>query len=273
MTEYNQNQSAWQNSDKTQRIFRRIGLDWVSGVCAAFTAAPVIMMIDKAVVQKSGGSATISASIKESMLSLMKNPIRFILKKEFLWIMFVYGSTYMAANSIDSLCKIYHKSDLFPKLIGVTAVNMTASILKDRAFAYSYGNKVMNKVGLVSMMLWLVRDVLTVAGAFVLPSRLAYLFQKTGMDQKTSQKVTQMTLPVTFQIALTPIHLLGYDHYNFATRKFGERLTYIRGVYPSTLAIRMVRMGTAYGIGANNNSTFRHALISRFEGEDWNKSY
>ena len=47
------------------------------------------------------------------------------------------------------------------------------SILKDKAFAYYFGSTMKGKVSWASMSLWLLRDVLTMAGAFVIPSRIA----------------------------------------------------------------------------------------------------
>jgi len=53
---------------------------------------------------------------------------------------------------------------------------MTMSILKDRAFAYYFGSNMKGKVGVASMGLWLIRDVLTMAGAFILPAKLSAMF-------------------------------------------------------------------------------------------------
>lgn len=266
-------ESAWNGPDRHTRLMKRIGLDCISGLLAAFTAAPIIMAVDKAVVQNTAGTKTISASIKETSLSLLKNPLKFFTSREFIWILFVYGSTYMTANSIDSICKVNHQSDVIPKLVGVTAVNMTASVFKDRAFAYYYGKKVSNKVGIVSMGFWLLRDVLTMAGAFVLPSRLASIMADNGVDKNTARKVTQFALPVGFQIMLTPLHLIGYDIYNFKDRKLAERMTHLKLIYLPTVGIRMIRMGAAYGVGGNNNYKLRNYFISKIEGENWDKSY
>lgn len=265
--------SPWNGPDRVSRICRRISLDWICGLGAAFTAAPIIMAIDKAVVQNTSGTQTIFASLKETTSFLIKNPLKFIASREFRWIFLVYGATYMAANSIDSLCKINQTSDVLPKLVGVTAVNMTASVLKDRAFAYYYGKKVSNKVGRISMMLWLLRDILTMAGAFVLPSRLASIMQKAGVEENSARKITQFALPVSFQVMLTPLHLMGYDFFNHKDRKMTERVGHLKSVYFGSVGIRMVRMGAAYGIGGNNNYKFRNYFISQFEGKDWNKNY
>ena len=44
-------------------------------------------------------------------------------------------------------------------------------------------------------------------------------------------------------------------------------------VYPGATAIRMIRMGGAYGIGGVNNRSFRNTFIGYFEGEKWDESY
>ena len=103
--------STWNETGNQKRILRRIGLDALSGSLAALSVAPMIFMIDKAIVQKASGTMTLRQSFKDSCISLFKHPGRFILKREFLLVMFVYGSTYTAANAIDSLCKIYNVSD------------------------------------------------------------------------------------------------------------------------------------------------------------------
>lgn len=76
----------------------------------------------------------------------------------------------MAANTIDSLCKIYRTDDILPKLIGVTMINMVMSILKDWAYARYFASKPSTKpVGIVSLGIWFLRDVATIGGAFVVP--------------------------------------------------------------------------------------------------------
>lgn len=254
-------------------ILRRIGLDCASGALAAFTVAPIILTVDKAVVENSSGKSTIAKSVASSVKSLAFSPLKYIMRKEFIWIYFVYGSTYMCANSIDSMCKITGTDDVIPKLIGVTAVNMTASILKDRAFAYYFGKSGVGKVTKASMFIWFVRDILTMAGAFVLPSRLAKVFEENGVKRGIAEKTSQFICPVGFQFVLTPIHLLGYDIYNYPQRKMGDRMGGILKLYPSTTFIRMVRMGGAYGIGGVNNKSFRDRFISAYEGENWDRDY
>jgi hypothetical protein len=266
-------ETQWDGPDRYQKMMRRVLCDWAAGIAAAFTVSPIIMTVDKAVVESASGTKSVWRSAQATVLGIAKSPIKFFVSREFGWIFFVYGSTYMAANSIDSICKITHTSDILPKLIGVTAVNMTASILKDRAFAYYFGRKVNNKVGSISLLLWLLRDVLTMAAAFVIPSRASKLIQEAGFSKEQADKVSLFSFPVFFQLFLTPVHLLGYDFYNYKDRAFRGRVDYLKPMYLSTVGIRMIRMGSAYGIGGVNNKNFRHRLISRFEGSAWDRSY
>ena len=75
----------------------------------------------------------------ESLKFLVKQPHVFLKKPEQMWIWGVYGSTYMTANSVDSFCKNYGIPHEMPKLWIVFFVNMTMSILKDRAFVRLFG--------------------------------------------------------------------------------------------------------------------------------------
>jgi hypothetical protein len=235
------------------------------------------MAVDKAVVQSTANaSISILSSLKITLAGFIKSPLVVLRSPEFRWIWFVYGSTYMAANSVDSLCKIYQIDDTLPKLIGVTAVNMTASILKDRAFAQMFGTSAGAPVGKISLLIWLIRDLLTVANAFILPDRIAHAVHDRGLvtDESAAKKVATFACPTVSQFALTPLHLLGYDFYNRpAAANIADRIKHLTPKYLPSVGIRMVRMGAAYGIGGVNNRSFRDYFIGMIEGSNWDKNY
>lgn len=259
---------------RTSRLTRRLLLDSISGAIAAFTVSPILYIVDRAIVEKTAGKLTLPQSSLNTLKKMAKNPLKFIIRKDFLWIYLVYSTTYMTANSIDSLCKITNTNDIFPKLIGVTAVNMTTSILKDRAYAYYFGSKSGNKrVTAVSMAFWLVRDVLTMAGAFVIPSRLAAYLRRKGVEEEKSVNFSQFFCPVFFQTCLTPVHLLGYSYYEMPVFSVMGRFWNLVGIYPGAVFIRMIRMGGAYGVGGVNNRGLRNHFIGKYEGDDWDDQY
>ncbi len=91
----------------------------------------------------------------------------------------VYGATYIAANMID----VYNertaastKQASMTKLFGTTAVNMSASLVKDVTFAKLFGkqaekaaSETARRVPAATYCIFLMRDTLTIAGGFTVP--------------------------------------------------------------------------------------------------------
>lgn len=185
-----------------------------------------------------------------------------------------YGSTYIANNTIDSLCKIYHLNDVVMKLVFVTAVNMTTSIMKDAAFAKYFGTKPPTKIPFISYCIWFVRDMLSIASAFVLPERFSsFLQNRQNMSKNKADVSAQFSVPIGMQVVLLPIHLLGLDIYNNNVSIASDRAKRILKNYFPSLPLRFIRMAAAYGIGGVTNKNLRNKFISHYEGKDWNKRY
>ena len=69
--------------------------DVVSDVLAAagtaFCVAPAISILDQAIVQNASGTKTLSASLKDSVTSMVKRPATFVRSPAFLLLWGVYG--------------------------------------------------------------------------------------------------------------------------------------------------------------------------------------
>lgn len=259
---------------KKKNVSRRLGCDVLSAFTAGLCVAPLITPVDIAVTSAQSGKQKLFVAFSQQLKIMIVTPHKFLTDKPFLWIYAVYALTYAANNTIDSLCKIYHVNDVIPKLIGVTATNMTISILKDSALARYFGTKAPGRVPLASYVAWLFRDTLTIASAFIIPQRLALILQKKNdMKKERSEKVAQFSSPIMLQTVFLPIHLIGLDFYNVEKSSFSERLARIFKVYPTALPLRFFRMGAAYGIGGVGNKKFRNSIISTFEGENWDSTY
>lgn len=180
----------------------------------------------------------------------------------------------MAANSIDSISKHYNlfqNSTNYLQLFGVTFVNMFLSILKDRAFAKIYGKEV-TKVPITSLGIWFIRDVLTIAAAFTLPSVAAEIISnKFNLSKSLCLNSTQFGCPILLQLVSTPLHLIGYDMCFNLKSNIWQRAHFLQQNYLPSTSIRMVRMMSAYGIGGINNRLLRNKFISSFEGPNWNQ--
>jgi hypothetical protein len=266
--------SAEQKPKKQINLIRRLLCDSIAGLGAALTVTPIMKTVDISVTLGQSGKSTMFQGVQECVKTLIFTPHKFIFSKSFAWIFTVYGSTYIANNTIDSICKIYHINDLVPKLIGVTSVNMITSILKDAAFAKYYGTKPPGRVPLSSYIIWFIRDILSIAAAFIFPERLSrYMQTHKGYNKNSADKISQFACPVGLQTIFTPIHLLGLDFYNENVSKASERAKRIANNYPKALPLRVVRMAGAYGVGGLNNKAFRNSLHGRNEGKHWDSDY
>lgn len=263
----------------TKKLANRISRDLASGFLAAFSVAPIMLIVDKSVVESLAGKTTITKSVIKSVQKMFLKPNQFFINGSFAWILSVYGGTYMANNSIDTLCKVYNVNDLIPKLIGVTSVNMVLSILKDAYFAKKHTTKadsppVVKSVPLRSYIIWFIRDVATIAFGFVVPTRLGdYLHRKRDIKNEKAQKISQFFCPIIFQLVGTPLHLAGNQIYIKPNDTAMEISKKVISEVPKSLPIRMVRMASAYGIGGVNNRSFRNSLVGKIEGENWDRNY
>lgn len=255
-------------------IARRLACDTASGLAAAFTVAPMITPVDVAVTSSQSGKQKLLAAFFGQIKLMFLKPHKFFFDKPYLWIYFVYSSTYIANNCIDSVCKINHVNDVIPKLIGVTSVNMFLSILKDAVLAKYFGTKKPGRVPNISYFLWLIRDTFSISAAFIIPSRLAKLMQqKYDVKKEKAEKSSQFLCPILFQTVFLPFHLIGLDFYNVEKSAFSQRLRRIFKVYPGALPLRFFRMGSAFGVGGVNNKSFRNKIISKYEGKNWDLKY
>lgn len=137
----------------------------------------------------------------------------------------VYGCTYIAANLLD----VYNERKSISgnkaatiKLFGTTAVNMSSSLIKDVAFAKLFGKQVEKaaaetspKVPAATYIIFLSRDLLTIAGGFTVPPLMSSTFQNMmGLTKSSADKVSQLVSPMAMQLVCTPLHLLALNMYN-----------------------------------------------------------
>lgn len=246
---------------------KTIAIDIFSGAFAACCVAPGIAMIDQAVTEKAADkSIRLFPSALQNLKSLFKTPRAFLTKPTFLFVCLVYGGTYVTANTISSLCEFAGKDPFWMKLGGTTAVNMTLGILKDKYFAQVFSGKPVTKFPLSSWSLFVVRDTLTIAAAFNLPSLVSSELQRRAIipSKSLADKITLIGVPMVAQLFLTPIHLLALDFYNNKLAPLKSRATIIGSIYAETTSIRMGRVLCAYGIAGVANIGFRKYLREEF---------
>merc|ERR1712166_1335461 len=126
-----------------------IAIGLTAAVIASGSVVPIILTIDKAVVMNAAGTCSLMEALTTGVKDLVKHPGAMI-RSVPLWLVWgVYGATYATANMIDLYVE---RKDISPgnasmgKLVGTTSVNMSASLVKDIAFAKLFGAKSAGKV-------------------------------------------------------------------------------------------------------------------------------
>lgn len=242
-------------------------IDIVSAIGSALAVAPFIAIIDQAVTEKAyDGNKKLFPSALSNFKSLFTNPVRFLTKPTFAFVCIVYGSTYIAANTITSYCELNRIDSFWYKLLGTTVVNMGFGITKDRYFAKVFNKSSPPVFPLISWALFFGRDLLTIGAAFSFPSYASTFLQNTNIipAKKEADNFSQIIVPVTAQLVLTPIHLLSLDIYNRANMSLFNRFSYIKGIFPEVVSIRMGRVLCAYSIAGVNNKNMRESLRAAY---------
>lgn len=108
----------------------RLGVEWAAATLSAFTVAPVISIVDKAIVSNASGKEKLISCLINGFKTLFTKPIHFLRQPAFLMIWGVYSGTYIVANSVESICERSKTSPTVPKFIGSSATNITLSVLK-----------------------------------------------------------------------------------------------------------------------------------------------
>ncbi|KAL4993596.1 Cys/Met metabolism PLP-dependent enzyme-domain-containing protein [Aspergillus recurvatus] len=131
----------------TNRLGARFGVDIVSAATAGALTCPVITVIDRAIIEKAAKGVPIRETITSALRSIIRKPSGFFLGTPFLLIYTLYTSTYLTANTIDTVTSTLKDkpfSTVFPgtaKFITTTAVNMGICVYKDARFARIFGKQ------------------------------------------------------------------------------------------------------------------------------------
>ena len=249
---------------------KRFLLDTISGSLAAITISPIVNIIDASVTSSQSGKQKIIPCLKNYTSFMIKNPYKYITQPIFFWSFSVYALTYSINNCVESYCDIKKINNFLPKFIIVSSFNLTISLFKDAAFAKFFGVKLPTNVPLRSYLCWVMRDVIAMTNAFIIPERIVKLIQNNyGKNNKeinfNVESRVQMCVPLLNIIMTTPVNLLGLDIYNNHSSKVKDRIIRVGKNYPKVIPLTFCRMSSAYGIGGMNNINLRRYIIDKYE--------
>jgi hypothetical protein len=220
--------------------------------------APAISIVDKAIVSNASGLEPLVPCLINGVKTFVTKPFYFCRQPAFLFIVGVYGGTYIVANNVVALCERSHKSSLYPKFVGSSFANVTLSIVKDRAYARMFGVGDPRPVPVKSLGLFASRDTMTILASFTLPAFIAKKMEtQMNVGKGTADTLAQLFTPCMMQFLSTPLHLLGLDFYNRAEAKQSDRISFVQKEYLKTSLARIARIFPAFGIGGVINKHVR----------------
>ncbi|KAL3427304.1 hypothetical protein PVAG01_00813 [Phlyctema vagabunda] len=262
----------------TKNLGLRLASDLVGGASAALMVAPIIVMIDKAIMQNASGQNTLKESLKSSFASFLTRPHSLIFSKPFALICMLYGGTYLTANTLDTITStVQNRSPTYVtagtmKFAASSGANIGLCLFKDQAFARMFGpGGPPRPVPLPSYALFTIRDCMTIFASFNVPPVLGPIINKSmgtelskSLDGKT---IAQFIAPASVQLLSTPMHLLGLDLYNRngTDVTMRDRLQLIKKNWGISAVARICRIVPAFGVGGVVNGKVRKSLMQRLE--------
>ncbi|PSK42186.1 hypothetical protein B9Z65_4100 [Elsinoe australis] len=196
---------------------RRLVVDGTSALVAGMTVAPAVSIIDRAVTESVSGRATLLGSVQSSLYTMVLRPHRFFIARPFAIMLFLYSSTYLSANTVDTASSIMNNKPAdtvtsgLPKFLAVSAVNLNLSLFKDVQYAKMFGTTAPTALPRASYGIFIVRDCMTLFASFNVPQMIAPRLPPSVDGYISRLSAAQVATPVMMQIFGTPLHLLGLD--------------------------------------------------------------
>ncbi|RMJ28680.1 hypothetical protein PHISP_00429 [Aspergillus sp. HF37] len=273
---------AW----NTRRLAPRLGVDVASAVTAGALTCPLITIIDRAIMERASKGYPIRQTVTSCLRSMVARPGSFLASTPFLLIYTLYTSTYLTANSIDTLSSTLRDqpfSAVFAgpaKFLTTTIVNMGLCVYKDARFTKLFGASPPSsshsaaatpQVPKTSYGLFCLRDSVTIFASFNIPPLIAHTIpDAVAPSEGMKAAMAQFACPALMQFVSTPMHLLGLDLYNRQPAgglPWQERGARIRRDYVSSSFARMAKIVPAFGVGGVVNVRMRAGLMHWLERE------
>ena len=161
----------------------------------------------------------------------------------------MYTGTYGTANTLRTLFEAYDADPTVALCVGVTSVNTSLSMVKDRALAQIFGAaSAVKGVPLAAYGWWLGRDAVTMGMVFTAPPRVSSALQGAlGWSSGVADTVATLAIPVIIQPVTTFCHLWGLDVCKRPSDvTVGSRLSVMSKCYGESLIARTGRIFVPY---------------------------
>lgn len=246
-------------------LSHRIGVECIAAVVSALSVAPVISIVDKAIVSNASGLEPLIPCAINGIKTMFLNPIYFFREPSFLLIWAVYSGTYIAANSVEAMCQYQNRPALYPKFFASSGANVMLSVWKDETFARMFGVGEVKPLPGRCYGLFATRDSMTIFASFTLPGPISVMMQnKFACTPLFADNVSQLLSPCAMQFLSCPLHLHGLDLYNRrGPISVADRISFISREYYKTAFARIARILPAFGVGGILNKFLRKTGVEK----------
>lgn len=245
---------------------------YVCGEDTNYTEESHAEQFDRAVAERVSSRMSFLASLRNSLTRLILRPHTFLFARPTRIMMLLYGSTYLTANTIDTMSSTAQDQPAsttttgFLKFGAVSLVNLSLALYKDSQFTKMFGIISPRALPPASYALLALRDSITIFASFNLPPKLAPLLPQSVEDHVSRLTVAQFITPALAQTVNTPLHLLGLDLYNRSnTMSIRDRLRKLRLDWLVAGLARMCRVLPAFGIGVVVNNNLRASMMGNLD--------
>ncbi|KAI9719947.1 MAG: hypothetical protein M1828_005985 [Chrysothrix sp. TS-e1954] len=261
----------------TNLLGRRVAGDAVAAGAAGVLVAPLITIIDKAIIENTTGRNTIMESAKQSLRTALLRPHNFFLARPFALILTLYGGTYLAANTVDTVSSTLadkppsHSTSGAAKFAATSSTNLSLCLYKDSQFTKLFGAggaANARPIPNLTFALFAIRDSLTMFASFNLPPMLAPQLPIGAEVERYVSRTScaQFLAPAAMQALSTPMHLLGLDLYNRADGvDLRDRLRRVWRDWGKSFVARIGRIVPAFGVGGVVNTGVRRWWMEALE--------
>ncbi|KAI0533136.1 hypothetical protein GGR58DRAFT_517166 [Xylaria digitata] len=270
----------------TRTLDQLVG-DVTAAKISATLASPAIVLIDRAVVEKTTSRVPILRVLWTQAVYAASRPKCFLFSRPFAIVWTLYAATYTVASCSATLGKKYYAAVASTAtFLATTTINVPLGIWKDVRFAQIFSHD--RIVGTISHIatharttassksmiasspasfvitpsprrmpkavagVFLARDAMTLFGSITLaPKAATYIPDSLTSNMHAKAAVSQLTMPVLTQLVATPVHLLGLDLYQRRQRSItvSNRLAYIAPELGGATFARCLRILPAFGFG------------------------
>ena len=244
------------------KVLRALPGEIFAGLLASFLVTPLTSTIDVAVSVSASGEITVPRALLSGALRWLRTPLTMLREPTFLLCWFVYIVTYIAANLITCLCaRHFFISPVLPKLIGVTAINMTACVYKDARVAQLVGKTDERPFPRVGYILFFVRDLIANGSGFVFPPLVAPILAGHIADAARRETVAQLLVPALANTVTSPMHFLALSLYNYPQWPPTKHAAAVASTYVGATSSRILKGLAGFGLGGVTNMALRARLV------------